>query len=149
MTFCSLHILLIGEMQNDDDDDTDNVDDDDADIQEKVVRKRDKLCTTYDFDNGNDVGDNESSSIHSTEDHKNGRHFSASEDDFNSDDDDNYVEDENDDDDDDDDDVDDNQDDDEEEESEDNVVDAIQSFSAASLTEDIEKGTAAKNQLSK
>ena len=132
----------MGESEDDDDDDDDDAvendgSEDDDDIQVVDSRKRNKRPVT-DFE--------QEDSGHS-DDEKDGN-FLGDElehnDNDDSDDDDNY----------DGDNYDDNEEEEEEEEGEEELEDdagsdAIQNFSAISLSEDIEKGKAARNQLSK
>ena len=137
----------MGESEDDDDDAVENEgsEDDGDDIQAVDSRKRNKNPAS-DFEEGDRV--------HS-DDEKNGNFLGdelKNNDNDDNDDDDNYDDDDYDDDDgdDDDDDDDEEEEDGEEEELEDDAdSDAIQKFSATSLSEDIEKGKAARNQLSK
>ena len=133
----------MGESENDGNDDDDDAveneaSEDDDDIQAVDSRKRNKLPAT-DFE--------QEDSGHS-DDEKN-RNFLGDElednDDDDSDDDDNYDGDDYDDDDEEEAEVEEG----EEDLEDDEGSDAIQNFSATSLSEDIEKGKAARNQLSK
>ena len=130
---------------SDDDDavETEGSEDDGDDIQAVDSRKRNKNPAT-DFE--------EEDSVHS-DDEKNGNFLGnelKTNDNDDNDDDDNYDGDDYYDDDGDDDDDEEEEVDGEEEELEDDAdSDAIQKFSATSLSEDIEKGKAARNQLSK
>ena len=148
----------IDDVNDDNDDDDDDENDvgsggvNNASVQEVVARKRNKHPLTDDFgDEGDcyDDDDDESVGMHSTDDENNveysGDNLDNDNDNQEDDDDDNYDDDDNDYDD------DDNEggDDDDGELDEDAGGDAIQNFSTASLTDDIEKGKAAKNQLSK
>ena len=139
----------MGESEDDDNDDDDAVenegseDDDDDDVQALNSRKRNKLPATDFEQEDRGHSDNE----------KNGNFLGdelENNDNADSDDNDNYDGDDYDDDDDDDGDGDEEEEEGEGEELEDDEgSDAIQNFSATSLSEDIEKGKAARNQLSK
>ena len=139
----------MGESEDDDNDDDDDAveneaSEDDDDIQAVDSRKRNKLPAT-DFEQ-EDTGHSDAE--------KNGNFLGdelEDNDDDDSDDDDNYDGDDYDDDDDDDDEEEEEAEEEEGEEEleDDEGSDAIQKFSATSLSEDIEKGKAARNQLSK
>ena len=134
----------MGESEDDDNDAVENEgsEDDDDDIQVVDSRKRNKHPPTdFEQEDSGHSDDEKNENFLGDELENNGND--------DSDNDDNYDGDDYDDDDDDDDDDDNEGEEGEEELGDDEGSDAIQKFSATSLSEDIEKGKAARNQLSK